>query len=373
MKVMKKRILISAVSIFVLVSMADVWANEDGSSEKLNLKLRLKSGQKYGMRITKKNKISQEIMGQQQNINHTKVVEIGLEVKKIDANGVASITVTYLTLKEKTITAFGEFGYDSTDPCTAINNPLAPTYAAMMGENFTMRVTPKGKIVEIKGIDEMFSRMAEKIIVAEDELMSKAPTGTCERKEDAAAGKEPQKMSVEERAKKRIEGLNKTYGSRNGRKKALKQMIKDNPLFSERQFKEMAGDVVMPFPGRVVGIGDSWASKLTLPTTLPIEETDGRYALKANRNGVVVVDVSSKIELVKETGPVKAGQGKQSMKVAGDYRGTLEIDETSGWMIRKEAKVQVSGEIKMGAGKQMPGGGAVPILMETVITVEPME
>ena len=302
-------------------------------------------------------------------------MEIGLEVKKIDANGVASITVTYLTLKEKTTSAFGEFGYDSTDPCTAVNNPFAPTYAAMMGENVTMRVTPKGKIVEIKGIDEMFSRMAEKIIVAEDELMSKAPAGTCEIKksEDAAAGKSPQEMSAEERAKKRIEKLNKRYGSRKGRKEAVKQMIKDNPLFSERQFKEMAGDVVMPFPGRVVGIGDSWEGKLILPATLPIEETDGRYALKANRNGVVVVDVSSKIDLVEETGPVKAGQGKQSMKVAGDYRGTLEIDETSGWMIRKEAKVQVSGEIKMGAGKQMPGGGAVPILMETLITVEPME
>jgi len=372
---MKKRILILTVSIFIFVQMADVWANEGGASEKLNLKLRLKSGQKYGMRIIKKNKISQEIMGQQQNINHTKVVEIGLEVKKIDANGVASITVTYLTLKEKTTSAFGEFGYDSTDPCTAVNNPFAPTYAAMMGENVTMRVTPKGKIVEIKGIDEMFSRMAEKIIVAEDELMSKAPAGTCEIKksEDAAAGKSPQEMSAEERAKKRIEKLNKRYGSRKGRKEAVKQMIKDNPLFSERQFKEMAGDVVMPFPGRVVGIGDSWEGKLILPATLPIEETDGRYALKANRNGVVVVDVSSKIDLVEETGPVKAGQGKQSMKVAGDYRGTLEIDETSGWMIRKEAKVQVSGEIKMGAGKQMPGGGAVPILMETVITVEPME
>ena len=63
---MKKRILILTVSIFIFVQMADVWANEGGASEKLNLKLRLKSGQKYGMRIIKKNKISQEIMGQQQ-------------------------------------------------------------------------------------------------------------------------------------------------------------------------------------------------------------------------------------------------------------------------------------------------------------------
>jgi len=360
-----------AVGIFVLIFVVGILASDSDATEKLDLKLRLKPGQKYGMRTIMEDKISQTIGGKQLNISHTKSTAVGFEVKEVDANGIALVKVTYRTLQEKTVSPEGGMEYDSTKPDTHAENPLAPTYTAMMGESFVMKVAPEGKIVELKGIDEMFGRMAEKIIKAEDELISKAPMGICKRKKNnsAAAGEAQEEISAEEKARRRIERLNKRYGSRKKRKEALKEMIKKMPMFGEDQIKNMLSDMIMVFPDRPVGIGDSWTAKMILASqSLPIE-IDGTYTVKGSKKGVVIVDISSKRDLDDEGVPI----GKVRMKIAGSYQGTLEIDEASGWVIRSKANMKFSGEMKMAANKQMPQGMTVPISIESVITVEPIK
>ena len=98
---MKKRMLISAVSIFILVPIAGVWAAESCAAKKLDLKLRLKPGQKYGMRIVREDEISQTIQEKKQDFNQMLAVGIGFEVKEVDAEGVASVKVTYRMFKIK--------------------------------------------------------------------------------------------------------------------------------------------------------------------------------------------------------------------------------------------------------------------------------
>jgi len=350
--------------IFVLILVVGIVASDSSATEKLDLKLRLKPGQKYSVRITTEDKISQTVMGQQKNISHTKATAAGFEVKEVDANGVASIRVTYRTLKEKTDSWAGGIEYDSTKPDTAAGNPLARFYTPLIGESFTIRVTSEGQIVGLKGIDEMFLRIAEKMVEAEDKLVRAAPPGTCE-----AAKKRAQKETPEERAKRRIEGFNNKYGSREKRVEAVKEMIKKMPEFSEDQIKNMLSDMIMVFPDRPVGIGDSWTAKMILASqSLPIE-IDGTYSVKASKKGVVIVDVSSKRHLDDEAVPI----GKARMKIAGSYQGTLEIDEASGWVIRSKANMKFSGEMKIDANKQMPQGMTVPISIESAITVEPIK
>jgi len=315
------------------------------------------------MRITTEQKISQTIGGKQQDISHMKATGMSFEVKEVDADGIALIKVTYRTLREKTDSWAGGMEYDSTKPETAAGNPLAPTYAAMIGDGFIMKVAPKGEIVGLDGIDEMFMRMAEKIVVAEDKLISAAPAGTCE-----AAKKKAVKETPQERASRRIEATNNIYGSRDKRKQALKEMIKNNPLFAEKQFKNLARNIVAAFPNQSVGIGDSWGGKITLSAVLPVE-VDSTYMLKGNEKGVVVVDVSSKMDLdEKAIGNKKGLPGQTGMKMRGSssYQGTLQIDGTNGWIIRKKANMRFSGEVTQ-------QGMTVPMSIESVITVEPIE
>lgn len=79
----------------------------------------------------------------------------------------------YLAFKEMVKSTAGPWVYDSTRPKTATDNLLAPMYSAMIGQSFVMKVTPEGKIVELKGIDEMYLRIAERIVENEDESVRK--------------------------------------------------------------------------------------------------------------------------------------------------------------------------------------------------------
>ncbi len=321
---------------FLFVLIVVLFTSNNYAAEKFNLEFRPKLGQKHRMQIVTTNKIKQKIGGKQQNINHTKAVELEFEVKEVDANGIASIKVTYQSLREKTESVSGGFEYDSKKPSTAKGNPFAPMYTAMMGQSFTARVTPEGKIVELRGLDEMFLQMAEKMTVAEDKLIGK----------------------------RTAEKLNKSHGSREKRKKALKEMIKKNPLNADVQIMKMVRNVITDFTNRPVGIGDSWKAKV-IPPYAPLSEIGVTYTLKGDNKGVVSVDVSSKIDL----NDVSDSTGKKHtppMKITVVYQGTLQIDKASGWVIGKKVKVQLSVQVTQ-------QGRVVPMSIESTVTVKPTE
>ena len=131
-----------SIVVLVFFLTMGVVTSDGYAAEKLDLKLRLKPGQKHSMRIITENKISHTIMGQQQKINHHKAIELEFEVKEVEANGTALVKVTYQSIKEKGGTGQATLEYDSTKPETFADNPFAPTYNAMMGQGFVMKITP---------------------------------------------------------------------------------------------------------------------------------------------------------------------------------------------------------------------------------------
>ena len=339
-------------SIVVLVFfLATGIVTSDGyAAEKLDLKLKLKPGQKHSMRIITENKISHTIMGQQQKINHHKIVELEFEVEKVEPNGAAWVKVIYRSLKEKGESNQGKMGYDSTKPETFEGNPLATSYNAMIGQGFVMKITPDGKVAKLKGIDEMYGQMAEKIVDAEDEFIRKKIR---DRSEVAAEG----------RAKESIKDLNKRYGSRKKRVEAVKEMIKKNPLFTDEMFKETVANVFVLLPSSPVGAGDSWRDKM-MPGTLfgalsGLVEADSIYTLKKIEKEVVIIDVSSKKDLDNKAVPPGAG----SVKGSCSYQQSCEVDKATGWLKRNKAKSQFSGEITA-------QGKTAPTSTERLVTVE---
>ena len=348
---------------FLFVLIVALFASNNYAAEKLALEFKPKRGEKHVVRLTEGNKISHTIGGQQQNINHMKVTGLEFEVMEVDANGISLIKVTYKNLREKTVTAADNFEYDSTKPATAENDSFATMYTAMMGQSFMVSVTPRGEVVELKGLDDFFSQMAEKMTVAEDEFISKAPVGTCPM--NTVVRKEWAAMSAEERAKIRIEKLNARYGSREKRKEGLKEQIKNFPTTNEAQITKMVRNVITDFTGRPVEIGDSWEAKV-IPPYAPLSEIGATYTLKGNDEVVVSVDVNSKIDL-DETAFGSAGNGpKAKVEMTGRYHGTLQIDKTNGWMISKKVEMKLSGQVTQQAM-------TVPTLIESSVTVEPAD
>ena len=298
------------------------------------LLLRLERGQKHSMRMIKEDNVSQSVTGQRQDIVSTRTTELEFEVDGVDPDGLARLKVTYLTIKERGQGAAASLQYDSTTPDVPTKHPFAPTYSAMIGQSFVAKVAPTGMITGLEGVEEMYLRMAERIV--QDEAITRS-------------------------------------GSSQKRVEHVRDQLKRNPMIADRQISDMVGNLIVPYPGRAVDVGGSWRAKQSLfsMATTGLECT---YTLNQKTPSAILVDVSAKIDLQGE--PVFAGEGTLGLATTtlkGSYEGTLEIDPGSGWMLRKKATMNCSGEVKISPNAQMPQGMMLPVTMETVITVEPIK
>ena len=331
---------------------AAMWCTNCSGGESIDLKLRLKPKQKYSLRIIEENKTSQKAMGQSIDINQTKLTELEFKVEEVDANNIASIKVTYLKLKEKGASQGRQMEYDSTNPEISADNPLAPMYSAMIGQGFIMKVSPKGKILELTGVDEMYLKMAEKLADSEDEDLRK---------------------KYGDKAQRAIDKSNQRFGSRAKRIEALNEKIKKLPMFGQWRLMELLNNVVVPFAGKPIGIGDSWQAGAMRMSMLP-DEIEGTYTLKEKNQTFLTIDINSKIDINNVTVPgMGSPQGQTKVSLKGSYEGSLQIDQTSGWLNLKKTTLKIAGELKMAGNKQMPQGMTIPISTEFTITVEPIE
>ena len=331
-----------------------------GDVPDLNLLLRLKTGQKRSVKMIKEDKVSQAIMGQQQDIISTKTTELEFEVEGVDPNGAARLKVTYLTIKEKGQGVAEQMQYDSTTPDVPTDYPFAAMYSAMIGESFVAKLTSKGIMTGLEGIEEMYMRMAERIVQGEDEATRKRIS------ERATEG-------VEQRVQSSIEQMNQVYGSRQKRIEHVTDMLRKNPIITEEQIAEMVGNLIVAYPNGAVEVGDSWQAKKVL-FSLGTVGLDCTYTLKEKTPATMVVDVSAQIDLNEEpVGAKDSALGSSTTTLKGSYEGTLEIDPASGWLLRKKATMNCSGEVTMPPNAQMPQGMTLPVAMSNVTTVEPIE
>ncbi|MHC4118686.1 MAG: DUF6263 family protein, partial [Planctomycetota bacterium] len=324
------------------------------------LRLRLKRGDVRNVRLIKQDKVSQTLMGQQQDFGSTKTTELSLDVERVDANGVARLKVTYLAIKEKGQGAAAQMQYDSTTPDVPTEYGFAPMYSAMIGQSFQAKVTPEGIITGLEGVGEMYLAMAETIVQGEDEAARKRIS-------------ERTTEGVEDKVRRSIERANERHGSRQKRVEVVRDMLVKNPIIAEGQIAEMVGDLIMVNPGRVVETGDSWQAKKALFSQGNVD-VDCTYTLKEKTPTVMVVAVSSRIELDNElVSSENSSLGSAWTNLAGSYEGTLQIDPGSGWMIRKKATMRCSGEVRTPSSEQVPRAVALPVTMESIITVEPAD
>ena len=337
------------ISMVIFVLLLNVLSSAKAAEDKLDLKLRLKPGEKHGMKITTTQNISQTIMGKVQEIVYTRNFEIEAEAKQVDADSTKSIEITFRTLKE-TMTIEGVTrGYDSTKPQSPDDN-MAQMYSAMMGESFIARVTPQGKIVGLE-LDKMYLGMAEKMMESEDKMI---------------------KDRAKERAQEAIERTNRRYGSREKRKQALKQQIEQFPLFTRERISSVAINSTAVFPRSPVQIGDSWKDRITVDL-LALIEVDSIHTLEKHEDGTVTINVRAKRSPKDKPIVTKIGSVKSSTTLSGTYEATVKVDEKSGWLLGRHTEMRFTGETSVTGDKREPRGQKMPISIKATITVEPVK
>ncbi len=318
------------IGLVILLSVISVGSDcLAGAGDKIDLKLNLTAGQKFGSKTIVSQKVSQTMNGQAITSAQDITIEVISEVLSVDAENIATVKMTYESFRAKGSVSSpgGSFEYDSDNPTADPNNPqaamMSQMFNRMKGVEFVMKLSDKGQIVDVEGFDEMLEKMFS---VMEDPEQAKA----------------------------------------------MIDMMKN--IMSEDKLKEMNSEMFATFPDGAVGIGDMWDNIISVGGAgMPID-IDTTYMLKERKDGVAVLGVTSKMDMGNEDSKLIEVEGmKMNMQLTGTQNGTMKIDEATGWVIGGETTMNFSGSVKILPSEHMPEGMTIPMTIEGTTMVEPFD
>ncbi len=290
------------------------------TDEKIKYQMRFKAGEKYYLRIITEQKISQTIRGQEQNIEQTIGLGYDFDVDNVEPNGNVWVSYTYRWAKFIQKRAGGKVVYDSSKKGLPVP-PIAQGFAALLEESFSLKITPQGRVEEVKGIQAVRNNVGKKL-----------PEGPM--KEVMMVG--------------------------------LKQFI------NEEGIKELTESSMAIYPEKPVGIGGSWRKTFAL-TQGAAMTVENEFILKDRKNGVSFIEVRSNIKSNPKAKPMVIGSTKVSYELSGKQQGLIEIEESTGRLIRSKTNQEASGNIKVEVAGQQSQGQTIPVKIDGVVTCEMTE
>lgn len=295
---------------------------------KVQYRLHPQKGKKYYVKMITNQNITQAMTGQEQNMEQAIGMGMDFDVNDVLDSGDVWIQYTYRWMKFLQKSPMGEISYDSSQKDVGVPPP-AQGFASLLNEGFAVKLTPQGKAVEVKGLDEMRSHIIQKL-----------PTGPM----------------------------------REYMLKGLEQFL------SEEAMKEFAENSSMMYPDKEVGVGDSWTKTLTMRRSFPMTVTN-KWTLKDRKDGVATLDVTSDIKSDPNAKAMEMGPTKTTYEFTGTQQGEARMDEATGLMLTSKVEQQISGQVKMAMAAQNPDQNqpqspqemTVPIKIKSAITMEMTE
>jgi len=298
-----KRLIISMLVVFLLTSFCLVPAYSQlpnlslyQTADKTQYRLKLEGGKQYYMQTITEQQISDPTPAK----GETAVMIVGtgakLDVSNIDANGNAQVTYTYKWIQIGVKGATGDKVYDSSKKDSSIS-PELQWFAPLLEESFSLTITPEGRISEIKGLDKVRTNVRQKL-----------PQGPM------------QELAMS----------------------SLNQWLDDQTL------REGIENSMAIYPDKPVGIGDSWSRNVTYSSGSAMI-LENKWTLKERKNGVAVIEVVSTIKPNPEAKPVEMGSPgmTSSSEFTGNQQGLIEMQESTGLIIKSKIHQQMSGQNKI--------------------------
>ncbi|MHC4110005.1 MAG: DUF6263 family protein [Planctomycetota bacterium] len=290
------------------------------TNEKIKYQMRYKAGEKYYLRIVTEQKISQNISGQAQNIEQTIGLGYDFDVKNVEPNGNAWVSYTYRWAKFIQSGVGGKVVYDSSEKGLTVP-PMAQGFAALLGESFSLKITLQGRVEAVEGLQTVRSNVGNKL-----------PDG-------------PMKEAM---------------------------IVLLQQFINEEGIKELTESSMAIYPEKPVGIGDSWKNTVAM-TQGAAMTLENESLLKDRRNGVSFIEVRSNIKSNPKADPMVMGSTKVSYDLSGKQKGLIEIEESTGRLIRSKTNQEVSGQIKVELAGQQSQEQTIPVKIDGVITCEMTE
>jgi hypothetical protein len=307
---MRLRTIASAVGGIVLV----VLCGSGAATTRLEWKLA--KGKTYYQRTVMDQQIAQTVMGQEQKIEQATGLGLKLQVLDVDAQGNMRIQYTYLWTKLKQVNPMAQVDYDSSR-----QSPVpagAESFAALVGQSYTIKMTPKGKVLDVNGVEQL-----------KEAVLKKLPAG-------AETG--PMASTI------------------------AAYTDKDN-------LKQMTEARMAIFPDKPVSPGDSWNKDMTVAIGFPVI-IQSKWTLQKEEAGVATITLTSTLRPDPSAPPMDTGGMKLNCNLSGTQEGTLQVAEVTGLLTASKARQQLKGDVKVAASAGAPPAMAIPMTIDTQITGE---
>lgn len=282
-------------------------------AKKVDLKLNLEEGKEYVQITTVESLTKQTMMGQTQEINQ--MVEATTKMKVIEkGNGTDTYEISYGSISMSMEGMGQKQTFTSDTTSLEMVDPMSKIFAGLTDKMFTAKITEKGKVQEVSGLEEMVT-----------EAIKEMPGG--------------------EAMQEQIMG---SFGD-NGLTKTL----------------ETTTDI---FPDKAVKPGDEWTKTQYTSTGFPLIATT-TYKLKSLENGVAVIEVSAKLETDSENATTEIQGLEATMYYDGTRTGMLNMDAATGWVTSGTLKDEIVGSISIAPNAQIPDGMTIPVEMVNTMTI----
>ena len=266
------------------------------TSDKLALQLNYQKGKKYYYTTVTSQKMNQEIMGKVVDIDNTTTIGYIYEVKDINKEGNYMVTITY-----------DKYDVENRGTTDTLSSKMDKG-EIMKGFTYDMVVTPKGKVLEVHGMEKLMDKAFDKAI--------------------------PDSMKDSESAKIMDPIVDK---------------IKSE--FSDKKMGDMMEQMTNYFPDDAVEVGDTWERVVNNSTIIPMKITT-KYKVTDVKDNIVTLDVKATFEPGDGAGMM--GAMGMKMNFEGDQKGTMQIDTKTGLLVKSMQDMDMKTTITV-MGMTTPG------------------
>lgn len=296
---------LSLLALLLLISVLIV--PNAAADDAVLLRLNVKQGEVFHMNTTTTQKTTTRVSGQDVDVEQNMEFGVAYSFDRVQPDGSLDVTCTYETIKFSVKSSMMELMYDSKAPKKS-DKQLAKAFGPMVGASIQMRMSPTGRVLEVKGVKELTTKM----------FASMSPT---------------QRQDME---------------------KWITAQSNSNTI--------MAG--LNQYPENPVRIGESWNTQTAVDLGFPVNVRT-TYVLKGSQGGSNMIGVNAEIT----SGPPKtAAKGAATPShLKGSQSGTVEVDAKTGLPIRGRIGGKISAEM---ASEQNGKTVITPVTIETVVVTK---
>jgi len=282
----------------------------------VQLQLKLGKGKTYYQRTVFEQRITQTVMGQEQVINQTVGTGMKLDVLDVDKQGNMHIRYTFTWSASKQAGPMGGIEYDSSKQATPPAG--AEASAAILGQSYTIKVSPKGDVLDVNGIEQLREAVNKKLPPGAEVSLATSPVAL---------------------------------------------------YLDKNNVKEMTESTLAIYPDKPVEQGESWSEKKTVTIGFGVI-AESKWTLQKREGGVAVIAASASVRSDPNGPPMETQGMKMRFDLAGTQNGTVRVDEATGLILLDQSQQQLKGEIKLLAAADAPPMMAIPVVFDTTSKLE---